>query len=110
DAPGPAALLLLFRIEPRPHQLLGEIRRRGNADEPVDTRGSRERREQHHPAPHARTDDDLRTFGERIENRYRIIGPTADRPQGDIAARSAVSEIIEAHEGVSAAPAIHLEE
>jgi len=75
----------------------------------VNTLGSRKRRKQHHPAAHARADDDLPTFSERIENRYRIIGPTADRPQGDVAARSAVSEIIEAHEGVSATPAIPLQ-
>src|SRR5438105_11939990 len=110
DAPGPAALFLLLQCEPGPHKVLSEVGCRGHADEGVNALGSRKRRKQHHPAAHARADDDLPTFSERIENRYRIIGPTADRPQGDVTARSAVSEIIEAHEGVSAAPAIPLEE
>ena len=45
-----------------------------------------------------------RTLGQRIENRDRVFGPAADPPQSGIAARRAVSEIVEAHIGPPAAP------
>jgi len=101
-----AQLLMLRRTEPRPHEVLSEIGRRGNADQGVNAFGSGECREHHDPPAHARSHEDLRAFGQRIEHRHRVLCPAADGAQGDIAARSAVAEVVEAHESPASATAI----
>src|SRR5207248_193973 len=57
----------------------------------------RQCRHQHDPAAHARADQDLRPLGQRIDDRDRVLAPAADRAPGEIAARSAMPEIVEAH-------------
>jgi hypothetical protein len=76
----------------------------------MDTLGSGESRQQYDPSAHARSDKDLRALGQRVENRNRILRPAADRSQSDIAARRTMSEVVETHESVAAAPAIFLKE
>ena len=104
-----AKFLLLRHIEPRPKQILGEIRRRGDADQRMNARGAGECGQQHDPTAHARPDQDLRAFGQLVEHGNRVLGPAADRAQGELAARRAVAEIVEAHEGATAPAAIFVE-
>jgi hypothetical protein len=103
-----AQFLLLRQAEPRPYEILGEIGRRGDTDESANTFGSGKCHEHHDPPAHARSHEDLRAFGQRIENRNRVLCPAADGAQGDIAARSAVAEVVEAHESPASATAIIL--
>ena len=109
DRAGFATLFPLRCVESRPEEILGKVGCGGDADERVDPLGSRERGKQHDPPAHARADENLLTLGQRIENGDRILDPAADSPQGEITARYAVSEIIEANIGQPAAPAIFLE-
>ena len=66
----------------------------------------RQRRQQHDPPAHARSDQDLRPCGQRIDDRDRVIAPSGRSCLGEIAARRAVPEIVEAHIGAPAPAAI----
>ena len=97
------------RVEPFPEQILGEIGGGGDADERMDSLGSGQRRQQHDPAAHARPDQDLRAFGQFVDDGDRILDPAADRADGEVTARRPVAKIIEAHKGAAAPPAVFLE-
>jgi len=80
----------------RPHQVLGEVGRRGDADEAGDPVRPGQGDEQHDPAAHAGADEDLRPGGEAVERGQRIVRPASDRAVAKDAARPAVAGIIEA--------------
>jgi hypothetical protein len=61
-----------------PHEVLGEVGRRRDADQPGDPRRPGERRQQHDPAAHGGADQDLRSLGDLIEHGDGILGPAAD--------------------------------
>jgi hypothetical protein len=100
--------LALRRAEPRPQQFLSEIGRPGDADQPGHAPRPRQRREQHDPAAHARSDEDLRTGRQRIDDCDCVLLPASDRALGEVAARRAMPEIVETHKGASAVSAIIL--
>ena len=97
---------LLGRIEARPEEVFGEVRRCRDADERMDPRWPRERREQHDPPAHARPDQHLRPLHQRIEDRNRVFRPAADGAERGLAARCAVAEIVEAEVSLPAAAAV----
>jgi hypothetical protein len=101
-------LAALRRREPLRQQLFGEIRRRGNADKPGDSLRACHRREQHDPAAHARSYEDLGPLGQRIEDGDRVIAPAADCGLGEAAARFAMPEIVEPDIGVAAPTTVFL--
>lgn len=53
--------------------------------------------------------DPIRTVGQFVDDSDRVLGPAADRADGEITARRPMSKIIEAHEGAAAPPAVFLE-
>ena len=90
--------------------MFGEVWCGSDADQRVNPLRTRECRKQHEPSAHARADQDLPILGQLIDDRDRVLRPTADRSRCGVAARCAVSEIIEAHKGMAASPAIVFEE
>ena len=101
--------LALCRSEPGPQQLFGEIGGAGDANERCNALRARQRRQQHDPAAHARADEDLRTLGQRIDDGDGVLAPAPDCALGEIAARCAMAEIVEAQIGAPVATAIILE-
>ncbi len=91
--------------ETRPKQILGEVGRGGDADEGGDAMRTRQCREQHDPAAHARADENLRPFRQLVEDGERVALPATDRGVLETSRESPMAEIIEAQEGLAVRPA-----
>jgi hypothetical protein len=89
---------------------LRKIGRRRDADQRGDALRARQRREQHDPAAHAGAHQDLRALGQRVDHGHRVVAPAADRAGGEIAAGSAMPEIVEAQISAPVAAAIFVKE
>ena len=96
-------------IELRPHQILGEIGRGRDAEKSRDTRGSCQGREQHDPSAHARAHNNLRTFGDLVENRDGVVLPSTDRAVPELARGRTVPEVVEPHERPPHFPTVRIE-
>ena len=88
----PAALLV---GEFRPEKVLGEIGRGGDSDQPGHPVRARQRHIQHQPAAKRGPDQYLRLPGQRIQRGKAVGCPAGDVAVEKVAARQAVSAIIE---------------
>ena len=95
---GPALLLAQLR----PHEILGRIGCRGDADQRMHSHGPGERRQQHDPAADAGPNQHLWASRKLVQHRDRVSFPAPDRGVLEGAGRGAVSEIVEAKEGLAA--------
>ncbi len=68
----------------------------------MDPLGPGTRRQQHHPAAHARADQDLRPLGQLVEHLKHVGAPARHRRVLESARRLAVAEMIEAQERLAA--------
>lgn len=85
------------------HQVFGKIRRRGGADKSGDALGPRQSSQQHNPATHGGSDQNLGAFGQLVEDGDRVVLPAPDGAVFESAGRLTVAEIIEPDKGLTAA-------
>ncbi len=82
----------------RPDRLLGEVGRRGDADEARHPLRQRPGEEQGDPAAHGGADEHLRAARQRLHRIARVLRPVADRAVVEAARGLAMAGIIEAEE------------
>ncbi len=92
-----------------PHQVLGEVRGGGQADQAGDALRPGQGRQQHQPAAHARPHQDLRAGGQAVESQDRIGRPAADGAVDEPARGCAVPAIVEAQEGAAGGGTMRLQ-
>jgi len=91
----------LLGAETVPDQVLGEVRRRRDADQGRDPLGPGESHQQGNPAAHTGAHQNLRPHRQSIQHGQRIGKPPADGPLAEIARGGAMAEVVEAQEGLA---------
>ena len=88
-----------------PPDVLGEIGRGGDADQPGQPLRALQRQVQHDPAAHAGADQNLRPRGQPVQAGQGIVAPAPDGAGGEGATGLPVAQIVEAQKGLPAPPA-----
>ena len=91
-----------FGGELRPHQRLGEIRCRGDAEHGMHPLGRGAGQEGCDPAAHGTADQQLRAGGQLVQHHAGVAGPAADRTGLETAAGLAMAGIVETAKGLTA--------
>ncbi len=89
-------LALLIGCETWPDQLFGEVRRRRDQHQALDPLRPGQGDQAGDPAAHGGADQHHRPLGQVIEHRQGVLAPTGDGPLAKVAARGAMTEIVEA--------------